>query len=103
MLVQSPFNLTYGLPVYAVVYVSNYYGTTQSLSYGSGAYITINATTTVAGTYTTTYIAETIVVSWTAQTTTTAVSNYTVMIGCANGTWATTPYCNGASATVIAN
>jgi len=73
------------------------------LSYGSGAFISINTTTSVAGTYTTTTVAETIVVTWTAPVTTTTISNYTILVGCANGTWATTPYCNGANATVMAN
>lgn len=62
-----------------------------------------NVTTVVSGTYTTTQIVTSLIVSWSVEITTTTVSNYTIMIGCANGTWAPTTHCNGASSTVIAN
>ena len=102
---QSPFNLTNGWAVYAVVYVTNIYGTTSSLNYGSGAYIitTINMVPSAVGTPNSTNSGTNIVITWTAPTTGAPILNYTVMIGTLYGTWATTSYCNGANATTIAS
>jgi hypothetical protein len=102
---QSPFNLTNGLGVYAVVYVTNSYGTTSSLSFGSGAFINVTVSTvpSVTGTPVSINSGTNIVITWTAPATGAPILNYTVMIGTFYGTWTTTTYCNGANATTMAN
>jgi hypothetical protein len=105
VLMQPPFNLTNGWAVYAVVYVTNIYGTTSSLTYGSGAFINITMSTvpSLPGTAITINSGVNIVITWTAPTSGAPFLNYTIMIGTSYGTWATTSYCNGANATTMAN
>jgi hypothetical protein len=55
------------------------------------------------GTPTTTTSGSNVIIAWTAPTTGTPISNYTIMIGTSTGTWATSTSCDGTSATVIAN
>jgi hypothetical protein len=102
---QAPFDLTNGFGVFAVVYVSNSYGTTSSVTYGSGAYIitTVSTVPSVSGTPISANSGTNIVITWTAPTIGAPLTNYTVMIGTFYGTWATTSYCDGANATVMAN
>jgi len=87
------------------VYVTNAYGTTSSLNYGSGAFIitTILAVPSVSGTPISANSGTNIVITWTAPATGAPILNYTVMIGTFYGTWATTSYCNGANTTVISS
>jgi hypothetical protein len=99
---QSPFSLTNGWAVYAMVYVANSYGTSQSVTYGSGAYI-VTSPPSVPGTPVSINSGSNIVITWTVPSTGAPFLNYTVMIGTFYGTWATTTYCNGADATVMAN
>jgi hypothetical protein len=102
-LTQSPFNLTQGSSVYVVIYTSNYYGTSQPSNITTGANITIIGAPSVPGTAITINSGVNIVITWTAPTSGAPFLNYTVMIGTAYGTWATTSYCNGANATTMAN
>jgi len=85
------------------VYATNSYGTTSSLSYGLGANITILAVPSTPGTPVIINSGSNIIVTWTQQTTVTLVTNYTILFGTVNGTWATTSYCNGANATTLVN
>ena len=76
------------------------------MNYGSGAYIPAAQTTVLPsapGTPVTANSGSNVIVTWTAPTAGTPISNYTIMIGTSTGTWATTSYCDGASATIIAN
>jgi len=91
------------MTVYVVVYASNVYGTSQPSTIGSGANITIMVAPSMPGTPSTTYVNGNVIVTWTAPTIGAPILNYTIMIACAGGTWATTTYCNGANATTIAN
>jgi len=55
------------------------------------------------GTPVTTNSGSNIVITWTAPIIGAPILNYTIMIGTITGSWATTTYCNGANATVMAN
>jgi hypothetical protein len=75
------------------------------LNFGSGATIitTVATLPSVPGTPVTTNSGTNIIITWTAPTTGTPISNYTIVIGTMYGTWVTTSHCNGASATIVAN
>jgi hypothetical protein len=103
VLITSPFNLTQGSSVVAVIYATNNYTTSNPSNIGSGANITIIILPSVSGTPVTINSGTNIVVTWTAPTIGGPFLNYTIMIGTASGQWATTSYCNGANATVMAN
>jgi hypothetical protein len=55
------------------------------------------------GTPTTANSGSNIIVSWTAPTTGSPITSYTVQIYCTNGEWSTTSSCDGSSSTVLAN
>jgi hypothetical protein len=103
VLITSPFNLTQGSSVVAVVYATNSYTTSNPSGIGSGANITIIVIPSAPGTPNTTNVGSNIVVNWTAPVIGAPFINYTIMIYGANGQWATTSYCNGANTTVMAN
>jgi len=44
-----------------------------------------------------------VIITWTAPTVGAPILNYTIFIGTAAGTWATSSYCDGTSSTVITN
>lgn len=81
---QSPFDLTQGVSVVAVVYAANIYGTSNPSNIGSGATITIMVIPSAPGTPNTTNVGSNIVVNWTAPAIGAPFTNYTIMIYCAN-------------------
>jgi hypothetical protein len=84
------------MAVYAVVYTTNIYGISNPSAIGSGATIIIITLPSVPGIPVTVNSGTNIVITWTAPTIGAPFLNYTIMIACAGGSWATTSYCNGA-------
>jgi hypothetical protein len=102
-LTQSPFNLTQSSSVVAVVYATNSYTVSNPSGIGSGATITIMVLPSVPGNPVVINSGTNIVITWTASTIGAPFLNYTILIGTFYGTWATTTFCDGANATVMAN
>jgi len=115
---QSPFYLNYSSSVTVTIYAAFSNGTSYTYISSSSSYnyssTTYTNTTTTSNTTTysspsppgipvTINVGTNIVVTWTAPTSGAPFLNYTIMIGTASGQWATTTYCNGANATVMAN
>jgi hypothetical protein len=81
----------------------SYSYSSTSYSYSSTSYTSAYVAPTAPGTPVLVNSGSNVIISWTAPLIGAPILNYTIMIGTSTGTWATTSFCNGASATTIAN
>jgi hypothetical protein len=91
------------MSINAKVYATNMYGTSNPTSSNSEAKITLLVPPSVPAAPITINDGSSIIVSWTEPSTITPILNYTILIQCADQTWAVSPYCDGTDQTVVSN